>query len=215
MNDQTQIRVLSVDDHPLLSEGIAALIKNQPDMQLVAQCTSGSDAIEKFRSHRPDVTLMDLRLPDMSGIDTMMAIRAEFPEARIIMLTTFEGDMEIQRALAAGAQGYMLKTMPPKDLVAVIRQVHAGKKRIPSEVAARLADHLGEENLTAREIEVLGKVAQGNRNRDIAEQLFIVEVTVKVHIRHIMDKLGARDRTQAVAIALRRGIIQLGTGQSA
>jgi DNA-binding NarL/FixJ family response regulator len=215
MNDQAQIRVLSVDDHPLLSEGIAALIKNQPDMQLVAQCTSGSDAIEKFRSHRPDVTLMDLRLPDMSGIDTMMAIRAEFPEARIIMLTTFEGDMEIQRALAAGAQGYMLKTMPPKDLVAVIRQVHAGKKRIPSEVAARLADHLGEENLTAREIEVLGKVAQGNRNRDIAEQLFIVEVTVKVHIRHIMDKLGARDRTQAVAIALRRGIIQLGTGQSA
>jgi DNA-binding NarL/FixJ family response regulator len=215
MNDQAQIRVLSVDDHPLLSEGIAALIKNQPDMQLVAQCTSGSDAIEKFRSHRPDVTLMDLRLPDMSGIDTMMAIRAEFPEARIIMLTTFEGDMEIQRALAAGAQGYMLKSMPPKDLVAVIRQVHAGKKRIPSEVAARLADHLGEENLTAREIEVLGKVAQGNRNRDIAEQLFIVEVTVKVHIRHIMDKLGARDRTQAVAIALRRGIIQLGTGQSA
>jgi len=215
MNDQAQIRVLSVDDHPLLSEGIAALIKNQPDMQLVAQCTSGSDAIEKFRSHRPDVTLMDLRLPDMSGIDTMMAIRAEFPEARIIMLTTFEGDMEIQRALAAGAQGYMLKSMPPKDLVAVIRQVHAGKKRIPSEVAARLADHLGEENLTAREIEVLGKVAQGNRNRDIAEQLFIVEVTVKVHIRHIMDKLGARDRTQAVAIALRRGIIQLATGQSA
>jgi DNA-binding NarL/FixJ family response regulator len=215
MNDQAQIRVLSVDDHPLLSEGIAALIKNQPDMQLVAQATSGNDAMEKFRGYRPDVTLMDLRLPDMSGIDTMMAIRAEFPEARIIMLTTFEGDMEIQRALAAGAQGYMLKTMPPKDLVAVIRQVHAGKKRIPSEVAARLADHLGEENLTAREIEVLGKVAQGNRNRDIAEQLFIVEVTVKVHIRHIMDKLGARDRTQAVAIALRRGIIQLGTGQSA
>jgi len=215
MNDQAQIRVLSVDDHPLLSEGIAALIKNQPDMQLVAQATSGNDAMEKFRGYRPDVTLMDLRLPDMSGIDTMMAIRAEFPEARIIMLTTFEGDMEIQRALAAGAQGYMLKSMPPKDLVAVIRQVHAGKKRIPSEVAARLADHLGEENLTAREIEVLGKVAQGNRNRDIAEQLFIVEVTVKVHIRHIMDKLGARDRTQAVAIALRRGIIQLGTGQSA
>ena len=215
MNDQAHIRVLSVDDHPLLSEGIAALIKNQPDMQLIAQATSGRDALEKFRAHRPDVTLMDLRLPDMSGIDTMMAIRAEFPEARIIMLTTFEGDMEIQRALAAGAQGYMLKTMPPKDLVAVIRQVHAGKKRIPSEVAARLADHLGEENLTAREIEVLGKVAQGNRNRDIAEQLFIVEVTVKVHIRHIMDKLGARDRTQAVAIALRRGIIQLGTGQSA
>ena len=135
MNDQAQIRVLSVDDHPLLSEGIAALIKNQPDMQLVAQCTSGSDAIEKFRSHRPDVTLMDLRLPDMSGIDTMIAIRTEFPEARIIMLTTFEGDVEIQRALAAGAQGYVLKSMPPGDLIAVIRRVHGGKRHIPSEVA--------------------------------------------------------------------------------
>src|SRR5262249_32036785 len=140
MNDQTHISVLNVDDHPLLNEGIAALIKNQPDMQLVAQATSGKDALEKFRAHRPDVTLMDLRLHDMSGIDTMIAIRAEFPAARIIMLTTFEGDVDIQRALEAGAQGYMLKSMPPKDLVAVVRQVHAGKKRIPSEVAARLAE---------------------------------------------------------------------------
>jgi DNA-binding NarL/FixJ family response regulator len=215
MNDLAHIQVLSVDDHPLLSEGIAALIKNQPDMKLVAQATTGRDALEKFRAHRPDVTLMDLRLPDMSGIDTMMAIRAEFPEARIIMLTTFEGDMEIQRALAAGARGYVLKSMPPKDLVAVIRRVHSGKKHIPSEVAARLAEHLGEEDLTPREMEVLRHAADGKRNRDIGEKLFISEETVKVHIKHIMEKLGASDRTQAVAIALRRGIIQLGTGQSA
>src|SRR2546426_12650567 len=215
MNDHTRIRVFSVDDHPLLNEGIAAIINNQSDMVLVAQATSGKEAIQQFKEHRPDVTLMDLRLPDMSGIDAMIAIRTEFPEARIIMLTTFEGDVEIQRALEAGARGYMLKSMPPKDLVAVIRQVHAGKKRIPSEVAARLAEHLGEEDLTSREIEVLRYAAEGNRNRDIGEKLFISEETVKVHIKHIMEKLGASDRTQAVAIALRRGIIQLGTGQSA
>ncbi len=215
MSNQAHIRVLNVDDHPLLNEGIAALIKNQPDMQLVAQASSGRGALEKFRAHRPDVTLMDLRLPDMSGIDTMIAIRAEFREARIIMLTTFEGDVEIQRALAAGAQGYVLKSMPPKELVAVVRQVYAGKKRIPSEVAARLAEHLGEEDLTPRELEVLQLAADGKRNRDIGEKLFISEETVKVHIKHIMEKLGASDRTQAVAIAVRRGIIQLGTGQSA
>jgi DNA-binding NarL/FixJ family response regulator len=203
------IRVLGVDDHPLVNEGIAAIINDQSDMQLVAQATSGREAIEKFRGYHPDVTLMDLRLPDMSGIDTMIAIRAEFPEARIIMLTTFEGDVEIQRALGAGAQGYVLKSMPPKDLVAVIRQVHAGKKRIPSEVAARLAEHLGEEDLTPRELDVLRHVVGGNRNREIAQKLFISEETVKVHIKHIMEKLGASDRTQAVAIALRRGIIQL------
>jgi len=215
MSDDTRIRVLGVDEHPLLNEGIAAIITSQPDMQLVAQASSGREAIEKFREHQPDVTLMDLRLPDMSGIDTMIAIRTEFPEARIIMLTTFEGDVDIQRALQAGARGYMLKSMPPKDLVAVIRQVHAGKKRIPSEVAARLADHLGEEDLTSREMEVLRLVADGSRNRDIAEKLFISEETVKVHIKHIMEKLGASDRTQAVAIALRRGVIQLGGTQSA
>jgi DNA-binding NarL/FixJ family response regulator len=215
MNDQAHIRVFSVDDHPLLNEGIAALVSNQPDMRVVAQATSGSDAIGKFRQHRPDVTLMDLRLPDMSGIDTMIAIRNEFPEARIVMLTTFEGDVEIQRALEAGARGYLLKSMPPKDLVAVIRQVHAGKKRIPPEVAARLAEHLGEEDLTPRELDVLRYAAQGNRNRDIGEKLFITEETVKVHIKHIMEKLGASDRTQAVAVALRRGIIELGSGQSA
>src|SRR5262245_10704408 len=215
MNDQIHIRVLSVDDHPLLNEGIASLINNQTDMQLIAQATSGGDAIEKFRGHRPDVTLMDLRLPDMSGIDAMIAIRTEFPDARVIILTTFEGDVEIQRALGAGARGYVLKSMPPKELVGVIRQVHAGKKRIPSEVAARLAEHLGEEDLTSREMEVLRYAAEGDRNRDIGAKLFISEETVKVHIKHIMEKLGASDRTQAVAIALRRGIIELGKGQSA
>jgi len=215
MNDPAHIRVLSVDDHPLLNEGIAAIVRAQRDMELVWQATSGGDAIQQFRKHQPDVTLMDLRLPDMNGIDAMIAIRTEFPQARIIMLTTFEGDVEIQRALEAGARGYVLKSMSPQDLAAVIRQVHAGKKHIPSEVAARLADHMGEEDLTAREIEVLQKVAEGNRNRDIAEKLFIAEETVKIHIKHIMDKLGARDRTQAVAIALRPGIIQLGSGQSA
>ena len=214
MSDHRRIRVFSVDDHPLLREGVAAIINSQPDMLLVAQATSGKEAIQQFKEHRPDVTLMDLRLPDMSGIDAMIAIRTEFPEARIIMLTTFEGDVEIQRALEAGARGYMLKSMPPRDLVAVIRQVHAGKKRIPSEIAAHLAEHLGEEDLTPREMDVLRHVAGGNRNWEIAEKLFISEETVKVHIKHIMEKLGAHDRTQAVAIALRRGIIQLGEAQS-
>src|SRR5438093_2203665 len=209
MNDHTRIRVFSVDDHPLLDEGIAAIINNQSDMLLVAQATSGKEAIQQFREHRPDVTLMDLRLPDMSGIDSLIAIRAEFPEARIIMLTTFEGDVEIQRALGAGARGYLLKSMPPGDLVEGIRGVHAGKKRIPKEIATQIAEHLGEETLTERETEVLRRVAGGNRNRDIAEQLFISEETVKVHIKHIMEKLYASDRTQAVAIAVRRGIIQL------
>ena len=209
MSDQARIRVLCVDDHPLLREGIAAIISNQPDMLLLAQASTGCEAIQKYREHQPDVTLMDLRLPDMSGIDSLIAIRAEFPEARIIILTTYEGDVEIQRALGAGARGYMLKSMPPRDLVEGIRGVHAGKKRIPQEVANQLAEHLGEETLTEREIEVLRRVAGGNRNRDIAGQLFISEETVKVHIKHIMEKLYASDRTQAVAIAVRRGIIQL------
>jgi DNA-binding NarL/FixJ family response regulator len=209
MSEQPEIRVFSVDDHPLLREGIAAVINNQSDMKVIAQAASGQDAIQVFKKHMPDVTLMDLRLPDMSGIDAMVAIRGEHPNARVIMLTTFEGDVEIKRALEAGARAYILKSMPPKDLVEVIRQVHAGKKRIPTQLAAQLAEHMSDETLTDREIEVLARVAGGNRNKDIADQLFISEETVKVHIKHIMEKLGASDRTQAVAIGVRRGIIQL------
>jgi DNA-binding NarL/FixJ family response regulator len=203
------IRILSVDDHPLLSEGIATLINNQTDMQLVASASTGKEGIQRYREHRPDVTLMDLRLPDLSGIDVMLAIRLEFPEARIILLTMFAGDVEIQRALQAGAQGYLLKNMPPDQMFETIRLVHAGKKRVPPEVAARVAEHVGDEPLTNRELDVLRHVTGGNRNRDIAERLFISEETVKVHFRHIMEKLGATDRTQAMAIAARRGFIQL------
>ena len=209
MNEERKIRVLSVDDHPLVSEGIATVINSQPDMELVSQAVNGADAIQQYRAHRPDVTLMDLRLPDLSGIDAMIAIRAEFPDARIIMLTTFEGDVDIQRSLRAGARGYLLKNMPPRDLVEGIRHVHAGKKRVPPEVAAQIAEHMSDEVLTAREVDVLRKVAEGNRNKDIANLLFISEETVKVHIKHIMDKLGAKDRTQAIAIAVRRGFIEL------
>jgi DNA-binding NarL/FixJ family response regulator len=209
VNAKAKIRVLSVDDHPLLREGIAAIIDNEPDMTMVAQASTGREAIQQHRAHEPDVTLMDLRLPDMSGIDTMIAIRSSHPDARIVVLTTFEGDVEIQRALAAGARGYVLKSMPPRELADVIRHVHAGRKQIPPAVAAQLAEHLGEESLTGRERDVLLRVAAGNRNRDIGELLSISEETVKVHMKHIMEKLGASDRTEAVTIAVRRGIIEL------
>jgi DNA-binding NarL/FixJ family response regulator len=196
----------SVDDHPLLREGIASVINAQPDMHVVAQVSTGREAIEHFRKYRPDVTLLDLRLPDVNGIDAMIAIRSEFPEARIVMLSTFEADVEIERALPAGARSYLVKSMPPRDMLETIR--HAGKKRIPAEVAARLAEHLSEEALSEREVELLQLVVTGNRNSEIANRLSISEETVKAHLKH-MGKLGATARTQAITIALRRGIVQL------
>lgn len=209
MPENRHIRILSVDDHPLLREGIAATINAQSDMALVAEATSGREALNLFREHRPDVTLMDLRLPDMSGIEATIAIRAEYGDARVIILTTFEGDAEIQRALEGGASGYLLKSMPPRELVAGIREVHAGRKCLPPQVLASLAEHLGEQALTHRELEVLRALVRGGGNRDIAKGLFISEETVKVHIRHILEKLGAADRTEAVTIAVRRGIIEI------
>ena len=209
MTHPSYIRVLSVDDHPLMRDGIASLINVQADMRMVAQAESGREAVEKFREHRPDVALMDLRLPDMSGIEATIAILGAFPDAKIVILTTFEGDVEIKRALAAGARGYVLKSTAPKDLAQVIRRVHAGQRQIPADVATQLAEHLGEESLTGRERDVLQHVAGGNRNREIAVRLAISEDTVKVHVKHIMAKLGAADRTGAVTTALRRGIIQL------
>src|SRR5262245_58288613 len=204
-----KIRVLSVDDHPLLREGIAAIVNSAPDMIMVAQAANGHDAVQAFRAHNPDVTLMDLRLPDISGVDALIAIRDDTPSARVVMLTTFEGDVEVQRALAAGARGYLLKNSKATDLLDAIRAVHAGKKRIPADVAANLAEHVADEALTERERDVLQHVAGGNRNRDIAERLFISEETVKVHVKHIMEKLGANDRTEAVTSGVRRGIIRL------
>ena len=209
MTNANGIRVLSVDDHPLFREGVGAIINCQADMSLAGTASNGREGIEAFRALRPDLTLMDLRLPDLSGLDVMIAIRSEFPDARFIVLTTCEGDVEVQRALKAGARGYLLKSMPAQQIVSMIRQIHAGKKCVPPEIAAGLAEHLGEEALSQRETEVLQQVAAGHRNRDIAAKLFIAEETVKAHIRHIMNKLGANDRTQSVTIAVRRGIIQL------
>ena len=209
MTISTRIRIMTVDDHPLLLEGLGIVIRNQSDMDLVGQASNCRDAIQQFSKLRPDVTLMDLRLPDMSGIDGMIAIQEQFPEARVIIMTTFEGDAPVERALEAGAHSYILKNMPPPGIIDAIRQVHAGKKRVPAEIAAKIVEHLGDEKLTHRELEVLRQAALGHRNRDIGETLFISEATVKVHMKRIMEKLGARDRTQAVAIGARRGFIQL------
>lgn len=203
------IRVLVVDDHPLLREGIAALITNQPDIELVAEGSNGHEAIELFRSQLPDVTLMDLQMPDMSGVDAIIAIRGEFPGARIVVLTTYAGDALAQRALKAGAQSYLLKGNVRKDLLDTIRAVHSGQKRIHPEVAAQLADHAGDDTLTAREVEVLLLIAAGNSNKAIADKLSITDETVKGHVSNVLSKLGANDRTHAVTLGLKRGIIQL------
>jgi DNA-binding NarL/FixJ family response regulator len=200
---------MCVDDHPFMREGIAAYIRNTSDMELVAEAVNGREAIELFRTLRPDITLMDLRLPDISGVEALLAIRKEFAQARIIMLTTFDGDADIRRALEAGAQAYLLKTMPRSELLETIRKVHKGKLHVPPEVATQLTRHLGEDSLSQREVEVLEKIAGGNRNVDIASILFISEETVKGHVKRIMEKLGASDRTEAVAIGFRRGFIRL------
>jgi DNA-binding NarL/FixJ family response regulator len=203
------IRILTVDDHPLLREGIAALVNAESDMKLVAEASNGQEAIKQFRLHRPDVTLMDLQMPVLNGIEAIIGIQSEFPNARIIVLTTYTGDVQVLRALRAGAQGYILKGHVHRELLEAVRAVHAGKKRIPPEVAAELAEHAADDNLTSREIDVLRLIASGNLNKMIADQLSISEETVKSHVTNILSKLGANDRTHAVTIGLKRGIIEL------
>jgi DNA-binding NarL/FixJ family response regulator len=203
------IRILTVDDHQLLREGIAAVLEGQPDMVLVGQASNGREAIEGFRQHRPDVTLMDLRMPDMSGIEAITAIRAEFPNARIIVLTTYAGDVQAAGALRAGASGYLLKNLVRKELLETIRAVHAGKRRVPPEIATEIAEHIADDALTEREIDVLRRVAAGKSNKVIAAELDISEGTVKTHMKSILPKLDASDRTHAVTIALKRGILDV------
>jgi len=204
-----RIRVLSIDGHPVVREGIGAIISNAADMLLAGTASNGREGIEAFRALKPDVTLIDLPLPDLSGLDVTKAIRSEFPDARIIVFTAFSGDMDVQRSLKAGARGYLLKNTRAPQMLDAIRQVHSGKRCVPAEIAAGLAEALGDGALSEREVEVLRQVASGNRNREIGSKLFIAEKTVKAHISHIMDKLGAKDRTESVTIAVRRGIIHL------
>ncbi len=203
------IRVLAVDDHALLRDGIAALVGNQSDMELVAEASNGREAIELFRTHHPDVTLMDLQMPEMGGIDALSAIRGEFPEARIIVLTTYAGDVQVFRALKAGARAFLLKGLLRKELLETIRAVHAGQKRLPPEIAAEIAEHATDDSLTPREIDVLRLIAGGNANKEIAAQLSLTEETVKGHVKNILAKLGANDRTHAVTLGLKRGFIDL------
>jgi DNA-binding NarL/FixJ family response regulator len=207
--DRSPIRILSVDDHPLLREGVAALLAGQADMILVAEASNGREAVEQFRIHRPDVTLMDLQMPEMSGVDAMIAICGEFPGARIIVLTTYAGDVQAYRALKAGARAYLLKGLLRKELLETIRLVHAGQKRIPPEIATELAEHATDDALSSREVEVLTLISGGNANKEIAARLSIAEETVKGHVKSILAKLGANDRTHAVTIGLKRGIINL------
>jgi DNA-binding NarL/FixJ family response regulator len=206
MSKPRVIRILSVDDHDLIREGIATVIGSQTDMKLIGHASAGMEAIQLHRRYQPDITLMDFRLPGLNGIDVTFKIRSEFPDARVIILTTFDGDVEVQRALEAGARGYLLKSLPADELIKAIRAVHAGKKLVQTELAARMAEHIGEDRVTPREIQVLECVAAGRHNREIGERLLISEETVKVHLKRIMAKLGARDRTHAVAIANRRGV---------
>ncbi len=203
------IRVLSVDDHPLLRDGIAELVGNQLDMELVAEACNGLEAVEMYRKHRPDITLMDLQMPEMGGIDAMSAIRGEFPEARIIVLTTYTGDVQVMRALKAGARAYLLKGLLRKELIETVRAVHAGQRRMAPEIAAEVAEHATDDALTVRETEVLRLIAAGNANKEIAAQLSIAEETVKGYVKNILGKLRAKDRTHAVTIGLKRGIIDL------
>jgi DNA-binding NarL/FixJ family response regulator len=209
LSSAAPIRILCVEDHPVFREGLATIIASQLDMRLLGFAGNGVEAVAEFRRYQPDVTLMDLQLPGSNGTDVLVAIRGEFPRARIVMLTTSDGDGEIQRAMRAGAAAYLLKSMDKDDLLAVIRSVHAGRRHVPAEVAARLAEHLGEDDLTARELEVLRLIRDGHRNKQIADQLAIAETTVNFHIKNLVGKLQAKDRTHAVTIALRRGLLQM------
>jgi DNA-binding NarL/FixJ family response regulator len=203
------IRILLADDHPLLRDGVSGLVADQPDMKLVAEASNGREAIDQFRKYRPDITLLDLQMPEISGIDAILAIRSDYPDARIIVLTTYTGDAQVLRALKAGAQAYLLKSALRRELLETIRAVHAGHRRIPPDVATQLAEHAADEQLTSREIEVLRLIAAGNANKLVASQLSITEETVKGHVKNILSKLGANDRTHAATIAIKRGIIEI------
>jgi len=209
MNSETAIRIMTVDDHPLIRQGIAGLIAVQPGLTLVAEAANGREGLAQFRVHRPDITLMDLQMPEMSGLDALSAILGEFPEARIIVLTTYSGDVQALRAMRAGARGYLLKDSLHRELLHTIQAVHAGRKMLAPEISFQLAEHLADEPLTPAEVRVLRLIAEGNANKEIARQLSLSEETVKGQVRNILSKLGTKDRTQAAMVGLKRGIIEL------